>query len=219
LRHTAAFALVLAILAWGTGSANADLITNGSFSTPNVGTGWSTFSGTGSAASDGVNGWTDTLGQIEIDNTAVVGLQPYNGFSHSLEVNSTAPDTIRQTVSGLTAGTQYDLTFGYGVRPGSGAQELKVFFGSTLLATYNAANSATGFWTSENYLVTATATSGVLEFEGVYAGGQPSYGNEIADVSLSQAAVPASEPASIAVLGAAILVIGLLHRRRATARI
>jgi hypothetical protein len=215
MRHAAVFAMALAAVAWGTGSAHADLITDGTFASPDVGGGWNGFNSSGSSAAGGVNGWTDSLGHIEIDNSAMLGLPSYNGFSQSLEVNSTAPDTVSQTVSGLTPGARYDLSFGYGVRPGSGTQELEVFFNGVLLDTYFATNSDTGFWTSENYLVSPTGSSAVLTFEGVLSGGPASYGNEISDVSL----VAVDESSSLALFASGLLGLSLMRGRRASARI
>jgi hypothetical protein len=184
-----------------------NLITNGTFSQPNVIGNWA-------AEPNGtVLGWTNpiNLDGLEIDTTVVLGMADYNpAIPQSLELNGATFDAAEQTVAGLNTGTSYTLSFGYGDRPGSGEQEMQVLFGGKLVATETDAGTASG-WTSESFDVTATATTEILEFIAVNVGGNASLGNEIADVSL--AAV--SEPASIALLGAGMIGLIRFRGRRA----
>jgi hypothetical protein len=172
----------------GLSSASAaNLVVNGDFSDPNVGAGWSIF------PNGAVPGWTSNNNEIEIDNQLITMPSYYNGVpGQSLELNSIMPDAISQTITGLTVGQQYVLSWGYGDRPLEGAQYLaNVYFGGDLVATNTGTGS--GNWTSNTYIVTATADSETLTFEGVEVGGTNlSYGNEIADVSLSAAPEPAT---------------------------
>ncbi len=160
--------------------AGIDLITNGSFENPSVGSGYSIF------ANGDVPGWTSNNNEIEIDYTPLLSMATYDG-TQSVELNGTGPDTISQTVSGLTVGDVYNLTWGYGDRPGYGAQEAQVFFGGALVATDN--GTGTGNWTPNSIFLTATSTSETLSFAAISGGGA---GNEIDGVSLLKAPEPSA---------------------------
>ena len=210
---------VVAVLVFGLGGAarsNAtDLIVNGSFALPDVGGNWSMFS------NGLVPGWytTDPASDIEIDNPAVFGggSSAYEEDKQSLEVNAYNPKDVYQTITGLTAGKTYVLSWAYGDRPGSGSQEMQVYFGpsGTLLPadlvttdvdTYAGTNS-TLVWIPNSFVVTATSTTEVLSFNGVaFPGeGSPSYGNEIDAVSL----MAAPEPSTLLLLASGLGLLGL----------
>lgn len=167
----------------GAGELKAtNLIVNGSFETPNEGTGWAIL------PNGGVPGWYDTCCSddgIEIDYSPVIGGPAYEG-SQSMEVDANTFDTVSQTVSGLTIGQQYDLFWAYGDRPGSGPQELQVYFGGNLVTTDYDLTASNGslVWFPQTFIVTATSTSEVLSFAAVNVGGLVSYGNEIDGVSM-----------------------------------
>jgi hypothetical protein len=222
---------VVAVLAVGLGGAakcNADsLIVNGSFALPNVGASWGMFS------NGSVPGWytTDRAGDIEIDNPVVFGggssAYAGNQGDQSLEVNAFNPEDVYQTITGLTVGQTYVLSWAYGDRPDSGDEELQVFFtpttsltGATPVATdydnLNGSNSMV-LWTPNSVIVTATGTTEVLSFNGVSDAGLSnnggvSYGNEIDTVSLT--ATP--EPSTL-LLFATGLGLFLVAWRRQTA--
>jgi hypothetical protein len=195
-------ALVLGLVALGPSAAQADLIINGSFESPNVGNGFGIF------PNGGVLGWTSNNNETEIGNSILAEQMPnYDGPSQNLELNGTTFDTISQTVNGLVVGQQYELSYGYGVRPGSGPQQENTLFGGVIVDT-NSTNGipggGLGFWVTKTVRVTATSTSEVLSFQAVNTsalGGNPSIGNEIDGVTLD--AVP--EPASLTLLGLGVL--------------
>lgn len=175
-------------------SAHADpLIVNGSFENPSVGGGWGLFS------NGQVPGWytTDPGGLIEIDNSNVVGGPAFAG-TQSLEVNANNPEAVDQLVNGLVVGQTYDLSFAYGDRPGSGDQQMQVWFGGSLVTLdSDNLNNSSLLWFPQTFVVTATSTSEVLSFVGLADSGLPSFGNEIDGVSL----VGTPEPSSLLLLG------------------
>ena len=175
-------------------SAHASsLVVNGSFENPSVGGGWSLFS------NGQVAGWftTDPGGLIEIDNSNVVGGPAFSG-TQSLEVNANNPEAVDQLVNGLLVGQTYDLSFAYGDRPGSGAQQMQVWFGGSLVTLDSGnLNNSSLLWFPQSFVVTASSTSEVLSFVGLPDSGLPSYGNEVDAVSLNET----PEPSSLILLG------------------
>jgi hypothetical protein len=125
-----------------------------------------------------------------------------------MEVDATTFDTVSQTVNGLTVGQQYLLFWAYGDRPGSGPQQLDVYFGGNLVTidsdTAATDGNASLVWFPQSFIATATSTSEVLSFAAVNVGGLSSYGNEIDGVSLQS--IP--EPATLLLLAPGL--IGLL---------
>jgi hypothetical protein len=187
-------------------SAHANnLITDGDFSSPGQGGGWTIYY-------PGTDGWVNTGGSggldgIEIGTSTIYGLPCVNAACQQLEVNANYFDTDQQTVSGLTVGKTYDLSWLYGGRTSGGPDLLNVSFGGTPLVQDG---GSTGVWSLNSFLVTATATSETLVFSSVVTGGDPSYGNEITNVSLTATPLPAALPLFAGGLG----IIGLIGGRR-----
>jgi hypothetical protein len=189
------------------GNARANLIDDGSFEAPDVGGGYQIFT------NGSVPGWTSNHNELEIDYTNILGGPAYAG-RQSAELNGNTFDTISQTVSGLTVGAHYALSWAYGSRPGYGPQEAGVTFGDKLI-TNDFSNGAAGSmdWTLNSFVVSATAPSEVLSFAAIGTPGyNPNGGNEIDAVSLNP--VPVSEPASIFMLCTALFGLILIHRKR-----
>jgi PEP-CTERM motif len=187
---------VAVLLLAGAGKTKADLIVNGSFEAPVVAPGYGIF------ANGSVPGWTSNNNETEIGGTTTnYGLPNYAGIQN-LELNGNTYDTISQTVTGLTPGTTYVLTFAYGDRPGSGFNEANILFGGVQIASESSATTAPGTWTPVTLYVTATSTSEVLSFAAVDTSGSggtnPSLGNEIDAVTLN-AVVP--EPSTMTIFG------------------
>lgn len=199
----ACVALMLALIL--APAARADLITNGNFANPGVNGGWNIYSS--------IPGWTVSADGIEIDNSTILGLTCHDADCQSMEVNGNTFDTVTQSVTGLVIGNTYMLSWAYGDRPGSGLQQLNVYFGNTLVAIDHGIGSGTWNSNSNSFTITATATTENLVFQAVNVGGNPSVGNEIDDVSLVQT-TPAPEPASITLLAVGLLGLGWVRTRR-----
>ncbi|MBV8625433.1 MAG: PEP-CTERM sorting domain-containing protein [Herbaspirillum sp.] len=187
-----------------------NLVTNGNFDANNVGNGWSSF------ANGSVPGWTNTRNNdgIEIDHSAILGGAAYTGTTQSAELNGGTWDTISQTITGLTVGQTYVLSWAYGQRPGSGRQQADITFGGNLV-TSNFSSGGADFltWTFNTFNVVATSTTEVLSFAAVAGLGNPSVGNEITAVSLTASDVP--EPASLLLLSTGLLGLGFARRKKA----
>jgi hypothetical protein len=131
--------------------------------------------------------------------------------------------SLSQTVSGLTIGQAYSLTFNWaGAQEqgfsGSTTEQWQVSFGSTTISTSLESTPSQTFagWQAGSMTFTPTATSQVLKFLAV---GSPSGENPwllVDDVNL---AVAVPEPNSSLMLGLAALIVitaGIWNRRRQT---
>ncbi|MGA2046059.1 MAG: PEP-CTERM sorting domain-containing protein [Terracidiphilus sp.] len=206
-------ALVFGLVGATPSNANS-LIVNGYFnsftgaSAPGAG-GWGLYS------NGQVTGWTTTnsAGLIEIDSAPPIGPGTNPFGTYSLEVNANVPETVSQTISGLTIGQTYLLSWAYGDRPGSGAESMNVLLNGAIVATDTdpGGNSALQ-WYENYYSFTATGTTETLSFAGLPDTGQPSYGNEIDGVSL----VATPEPSTWLLLlsGLGFLGFAVLRQRR-----
>lgn len=192
---------VAALTLAATSAGAVELVTNGTFATPNVGGGYGFFS----LAESGWSNLTD-IG-VEIGSTGLYDTPCVSTGCQNLEVNANTFGDVVQTITGLTAGAKYVLTYSYGGRPGYGTQILDVNFGGAHVSTDT---GSLGTFTPYSYVVTASGTSAVLEFKSQITDGAPGGGNEIANVSLM--AVP--EPASWALMVAGFGLVGIAARRR-----
>ena len=199
----AGVALALSLAASGGAAQAGNLISDGDFSSPNTGGGWGLFN------SPSVGGWMNNNGDaLEVGASGIYGLGCNSPGCQNLEVNANTFDTDSQTVSGLTIGKAYDLSWDYGGRTSGGPQAMTVSFGGQYLTTDT---GSIGVWTNNLFHVVATSGSETLVFQALDLGGLPSYGNEVTNVSLT-GSVP--EPASWALMIGGMGLAGAALRRR-----
>jgi hypothetical protein len=190
------------------GAAHASLIVNGDFTSPNVHGGYGSFAT--------IPGWvSDSSDTLEVGASPIYGLSCETAGCQNLEVNANAIDTVSQTVTGLTVGDTYDLSWDYGGRNAGGPQQLDVSFGGASVGV-NTSNGVDAFWTPNSVDIVATASTETLTFESINVGGAPSYGNELTGVSLTTVPEPAAW--ALLLLGFAGLG-GALRARRGNLRL
>jgi hypothetical protein len=194
---------VLAFAALPAALAQANLITNGSFETPDVPTGaYGIF--------PSIPGWTTTFGAgIEIQDN--VAGSPFDGLQH-VELDSSINSGMLQQVA-VTAGALYDLSFAYSPRPrvGPASNIIEVWFDGALLSTVtgDGSNLIDTSWSVLSYNVSPSGNLVNLEFRAM--GTSESLGGYIDDVRL----VPAVPAPGAIVLGAVgMSLVGWLRRRR-----
>ena len=220
----------------------APIITNGDFSASTY-TANNQF-GTGFGG-QGVTGWTGNGGYniyFTSPSTATTqsAISQYPGNNEKLGAVTASPTGgafvaldgdpavgggggISQTVTGLTGGAIYAVTFSWGAgqlqsRTGATTEMLAVSLGGQTLDTSVLTDPAQGFtgWLTTTLNFTATASSEVLSFLSV---GTPSGLPPIATLDgVSIAAVPpvsaVPEPASLVLLGLPMIALATRWRRR-----
>ena len=128
---------------------------------------------------------------------------------------------ITQTITGLTVGLQYAVSFYWGAAQQKGAsytsattEQWRVTLGSELHITPTINNPGQGFtgWLSQTLTYTATSTSEVLSF---LAAGTPSGAPPFSLLDGVSIAIAVAEPASWMTLVVAVLsIIGVAHLKR-----
>jgi hypothetical protein len=107
--------------------ATTNLIVNGDFTQPTLVVPWG-------QCDSCITGWTNANDMVEIGYSWVYGLTKI-GSGVNLEANANTWGNVSQTVTGLTKGAAYNLTFEYGGRAIGGVQSLDVSFGGKTLTT------------------------------------------------------------------------------------
>lgn len=196
-----------AIVAASSAFAGVNLITNGDFSSPNEFGSWSN-------QGSSWEGWTTSAANgIEIGASSVYVLPSISPGGQNLELDGNTWGTDGYTVTGLTVGETYNLSWDYGVRDAGGPSSATASFGGVVLTTDG--GSVVG-WTLDHFVVIATSTSETLTFTALDTG-SPSYGNEYTNISLS--AVPEASTWAMMGLGFAGLAFAGYRSRRPAAAI
>lgn len=200
----------------------AQLIEDGDFSSPNQ-------NGSFHIYSPGIDGWMNDNGDgVEIGKSSIYGLGCANTTCQNLEVNANGFDTDSQTVTGLVVGQKYTLSWLYGGRTAGGPDILNVYFqdnqsGHPTGQALAVDTASTGAWTSNTFTITATSATETLYFASADTsakGGNKTYGNEVANVSLTGpmgpvAGAPEPETWAMMILGAGLCGGAFrLNRRR-----
>lgn len=155
-------------------------------------------------------GWTVTDGSVDVVYPGWFGgLCLGSGKCVDLDGSTSNAGVLSRSLT-LTAGWTYTLSFDMaGNRRGAGSEAVTVNFGSASTVLSFANSSSTAPWQSYSLSFTPSATgSYALTFAN--AGGD-NQGAMLDNISVTT--VP--EPASILMLGAGLLTIGALKRRRA----
>lgn len=216
-------ALALLTLGLAISTANAQTITNGSFELDTYGV-------TSLSSGGPLTGWTITTSGTNgypygVNNTSY-GPTPYGSQFILLGYYGNASHNyIEQTISGLTAGTTYDVSFavateGYsdGFGPGNHSQlTASISSGSSTAAQTFSAPSSTAFywdtWGTDTYAFVANSTSATLRL----AQADPilnGFDVGLDNVSIKAGTSGVPEPGNAALLLSSCLGGGLLLRRR-----
>jgi hypothetical protein len=189
----------------------ADLILNGSFSSPVLPT--NSYQVFTPSSSPGLPGWTVAAGTVDIDNANTFG-SPFVAGGQWLDLNGNSPGTLTQSFA-TTQGQTYLLSFEYAnntaVTTGDATATVSVQGSNTLLtANIEHGSSTTSEMNYQLFQSTFVADSGTatLQFESTFPGT-----SGIALDAISVTAVP--EPSSIVLLGiGAVALVSLRWTRR-----
>jgi choice-of-anchor C domain-containing protein len=193
-----------AALLLGAQSAYAVSITNGSFE---LGTDPGSFSAQG-AGSTAITGWD--VGPAGVDYIGTYWTAS-NG-TRSIDMSNLSAGSLSQTLSGLTIGQQYTVTFDMAGNPDGGpiVKQMDVSVGglaSTYLFDTTGKSKSDMGWATKTYIFIASATTDTLTFLSL-AG--TSFGPALDNVTIAATPIPGA----ILLFGSALGGMGFLGYRR-----
>ena len=204
--------LGLALTFGGSTAAQAVTIVNGNFeSGPAVGAGGFTTLGSGTS----LPGWDITGGGVDYIGSYWTGAAGVG--SHSIDLNGNSSGAISQTITGLTAGVNYVVSFFISGNPDNGKnpnpKSAVLLLGNTadlISYTLTAQNTKTTMqWEQVSYSFLATGTTALLALTSTTPG---AYGLAVDNFSISAAPDAATWLTMILGFG----LVGAAMRRRPT---
>lgn len=204
-------------------AAHANLLSNGGFEAPGIGS--ATFLNITPGAEPGAFVWSVTPAGVDIISDGVLGTSPgtiVEGVQALDLVGFGSTGGVFQDFATVT-GQAYDLAFLYANNPvstGGASARVVVRTGvTTVLDTVISHNTSTGSdfdWTAFAASFVATDTIARISFDTTVGG---SNGGIFLDaVGIETATVAAPEPTSLGLLGVAIAALGAAARRRRSPR-
>jgi choice-of-anchor C domain-containing protein len=196
-----------AALLVGAQSAYAVTITNGSFET---GTAPGSFHEVGTGGTD-ITGWTVDSGSVDY----IGNYWASSNGSRSLDMSGSSAGQISQTISGLTNGQEYKVTFDIAGNPDGApaSKDLQVSAdGFSGLYSFNTTGHSTGSvaamgWSTQTFFFVASGTSATLAFLSLTGG---SFGAALDNVTIAATPIPGA----ILLFGSALGGMGFLGYRR-----
>jgi choice-of-anchor C domain-containing protein len=177
-----------AAMLFGAQSAYAVTISNGGFEDPIVGGNYATYGAAAEGASS-LTGWgIDGAG---IDHIA--GYWNAQSGAQSVDLNGPGVGGIFQTITGLTDGQQYTVSFYVAATPGYGTQTVNVSFGTTNQSVVLADTGSLGAmnWALQTIKFVADASgTALLKFAGTSNGGTDAAGMALDSVSIAATPIP-----------------------------
>jgi choice-of-anchor C domain-containing protein len=197
-------AALLACVSVPLSGAQAVTITNGSFENGAINPG--SFVTLNSIDATSITGWRVSTGSVDY----IGSYWTASDGARSVDLNGLNAGTIEQTITGLTVGNTYRVSFDLAGNPDNGPAtktlDVKVNLDSNNFnfTVPSGATHANLGWLTQAFIFTADNTSAVLAFQSTTGGdpGQlPAYGPAIDNVSISQVPLPASLPLLLSGLG------------------
>jgi SdrD B-like domain/Protein of unknown function (DUF642) len=140
-----------------------NLLTNGSFEEPTIGSDWSIL--------NAVTGWTSSLGEFEIwRNFNGSGAGSASDGAQNIELDGTAPTILSQSLV-TVPGNEYQVTFDFSPRAGRNLadNEVEILFNGVSQGTVavDGTNNTQNEWTTHNFVATTNSANTVVEFKDV----------------------------------------------------